>query len=89
MENILKNPGLRHLAENIFWQLSYEDLENCRLINQSSKKILKNQLFWRKKLIPQAGLFTKKNQPDWVKILINWPRASKRCRNPTNNLPFT
>ena len=70
MENILKNPGLQHLAENILWQLSYEDLENCRLVNQSSKKILENPLFWRKKLIPQAaGLFTKKNQSDWAKII--------------------
>ena len=35
MENILNNPGLIHLAEKIFWNLSFEDLKECRLINQS------------------------------------------------------
>ena len=41
-EKILSNPGLQHLAENIFWNLDYEDWEVCRGINQSSKRILDN-----------------------------------------------
>ena len=68
MENILKNPGLQHLAEVIFWKLNYEDLENCRLVNQSCKKILKNPMFWLKKLA-KRGLFSKKNHSDWAKII--------------------
>ena len=74
MENILKNPGLQHLAENIFLQLSYEDLEKCGLVNQASKKILENEnpIFWHKKLIRQAGLFSKnskKTQSVWAEII--------------------
>ena len=48
MEEILQNPGLQHIAEEIFWKLSYEDLENCRLVNQSCKQILENPMFWLK-----------------------------------------
>ena len=74
MENILKNPGLQHLAENIFLQLSYVDLEKCGLVNQASKKILENEnsIFWHKKLIRQAGLFSKnskKTQSVWAEII--------------------
>lgn len=35
LEKILYSPGLQHLAEKIFWNLSFEDLKECRLINQS------------------------------------------------------
>ena len=48
MENIINNPGLQHLAEKIFWNLNYNDLETCRLINGSCRKILDNPLFWIK-----------------------------------------
>ena len=44
LEKILNNPGLQHLAENIFDNLKYEDLEICRAINQSSKQILDHQM---------------------------------------------
>ena len=39
LEKILNNPGLVHLAENIFGNLP--DVEVCLHINQSSK-----QIFW-------------------------------------------
>ena len=51
MEKIINNPGLQHLAENIFLNLNSEDLKQCQLINQSASKILENPLFWMKKLI--------------------------------------
>ena len=35
LEKILYSPGLQHLAQKIFWNLSFEDLKECRLINQS------------------------------------------------------
>ena len=53
LEKILNNPGLQHLAENIFDNLKYEDLEICQGINQSSKQILDHQMkkpmFWLRK----------------------------------------
>ena len=67
MERILKNPGLQHLAENLFWNLNYEELENCRLINESSRHILDNPMFWIKKFI-RRGL-SKKNQADWTQAI--------------------
>ena len=63
MENFLKIPGLRHLAEDIFLNLNNNDLQICELINKSTKDILTNPLFWLKKFI-RRGL-SKKNQDDW------------------------
>ena len=42
MEEILRNPGLQHLAEEVFWNLDVEDLKICAHINQSCKQILQN-----------------------------------------------
>ena len=44
LEKILNNPGLQHLAENIFDNLNFEDLDICRGINQSSQQILDYQM---------------------------------------------
>ena len=49
LEKILNNPGLVHLAENIFGNLADEDAEICRDINRSSKQILDNPMFWLRK----------------------------------------
>ena len=43
METIFNNPGLQHLAEEVFWNLNAEDLKICAQINQSCKQILQNQ----------------------------------------------
>ena len=67
METILKSPGLAHLAECIFWNLDYDDLEVCRNINQSSKRILENPLFWLWKFV-QGGL-SKEYQKDWTNAI--------------------
>ena len=66
-ENVIRNPGLQHLAENIFSYLSYDDLKSCQLINRSSKSILANSRFWLQKLVHQG--MSKKNQNDWIKAL--------------------
>ena len=71
MENIINNPGLQHLAENIFLNLNYEDLKKCKLINQSTKEILENPMFWIKKLIP------KENQKDWIKVIESEKNSEK------------
>ena len=65
LENIINNPGLQHLAENIFSYLNYKDLESCQHINTSSKLILANPRFWLNRFI-QKGM-SKKNQIDWIK----------------------
>ena len=76
MENILNNRGLPHLVENIFLNLSYEDLEACQLINQSAKEILENPLFWVKKLI-QRGLSCE-NQKQWMKGIPSLVKNSEK-----------
>ena len=67
MENIIKNPGLQHLAEKIFWNLNYKDLETCRLINGSCRKILDNPLFWIKIFIHRG--MSKKYEMDWTSVI--------------------
>ena len=44
-ENVINNPGLQHLAENIFSYLYYKDLDACQLVNRSCRSILGNQNF--------------------------------------------
>ena len=73
MEKILKNPGLEHLAENIFGNLSCEDVEVCRGINQSSREILDNPMFW----LRQFGSLSKKNQKDWFKVIQSAKNSDK------------
>ena len=68
MENIINNPGLHHLAEEIFWNLNSDDLENCAQINESSNQILENPLFWMEKLV-RRGRLSKKNQDEWRKAI--------------------
>ena len=66
-QNIINNPGLLHLAENIFLNLGPEDLEKCQIINKSSNQILDNPIFWLMKF--GQGSLTKKNQEDWIKAI--------------------
>ena len=65
LENILNNPGLVHLAENIFGNLSDEKAEICRDINQSSKQLLGNPIFWLRKF----KSLSQENQKDWIKLI--------------------
>ena len=64
MEQFLENPGLVHLAENIFSNLNDADVEICRRnINQISKEILDNPMFWLRKF----GNLLQENQKYWIK----------------------
>ena len=65
MEKILNIPGLLHLAENIFGNLDHEKLEICGQINQSSKEILANPIFWLRKF----EALSKENHTDWIKVI--------------------
>ena len=67
---ILNNPGLQHLAENIFLNLEFEHLQMCQLLNQSSKQILdgpmfQDPMFWLKQF---KGL-SPENQNDWANVM--------------------
>ena len=60
LENFMKNPGLQHLAENIFLNLNYQTLETCTKVNETFQQFLNDPMFWVKRFI-QRGL-SKKNQ---------------------------
>ena len=64
LEILIENPGLKHLAENIFLHLNYKDLISFQIINRSSKVFLDNSRFWLKKLV-QRGL-SKQNEIKWI-----------------------
>ena len=64
MENILKNPGLQHIAETIFLNLDFVDLEISGMINWSCKQIMDNPLFWLRKFV-RKGVLSKENEKDW------------------------
>ena len=67
MENIIKNPGLQIIMENIFHNLDLEKLEICRFINDSSKQMLDDPMFWLREFI-QRGI-SKENQNSWIKAI--------------------
>ena len=70
MLNILNNPGLQHLVENIFFNLDVEHLQICGHLNQSSKLIFDGPMFqdpmyWLKQF---KGLSIE-NQNDWANVM--------------------
>ena len=76
LDNFLNNPGLQHLAREIFLNInSVNSLQACQEINQSSKQIFETPLFWLKKFV-QRGL-SKKNQEDWMKVIQSAKNSDK------------
>ena len=67
MESIINNPGLQHLAESIFDNLNFDDLEVCRGINKSAKQILDYQMEKPIFLLRKFRGLSKENQKDWTK----------------------
>ena len=76
MEKILNNPGLQHLAENIFLNLNSAGLKKCQPINQSASQILEKPMFWIKKCI-RNGL-SEENQNDWIKAIQSETNFEKK-----------
>ena len=76
METIINNPGLEHLAENIFLNLNYEYLKKCHLINKSAGQILDNPMFWIQELF-RKGL-SKENQKDWIESIQSETISGKK-----------
>ena len=71
LEKFMNIPGLQHLAENIFLNLKYRDLEACRLVKASFQLILdqlmENPLFWLERFL--LGEMSRKNYMDWLEII--------------------
>ena len=61
----MNNPGLQHLAENIFWNLHVEDLKICAQINQSCKQILQIPIFCLRKF----KYLSEENRKHWIKVI--------------------
>ena len=55
IENFIKAPGLKHLAEKILWNLNQKDLNACRGVNRTFQKCLDDPYFWLENL-KQLGL---------------------------------
>ena len=79
LDKILNNPGLTHLAENIFGNLNFQYLKICRGINKSSKQILDNQMDKLMFLLRTSIFcsFSKKNQRDWIKVIQSMKSSEK------------
>ena len=77
MEKILNNPGLQHLAENIFGNLNFEYLMVCRGINQSSKQILDYQMDKPMFLLRKFRGLSKENQKEWTKVIESEKNSEK------------
>ena len=73
LQNILNNPGLVHIAENIFGNFTEMDVEVCQGVNQSSKEILNNPMFWLRRF----RNLSKENQQDWIKVLQSVKTSKK------------
>ena len=56
LESLTKNPGLQHIAEEIFQNLDKHSLLKLRLVNSSWKGILDRPMFWYRKL-KRDGIF--------------------------------
>ena len=76
LENFINNPGLQHLAKEIFLNLNSVYLEKCQKINQSASQILENPLFWLEKFVWPHGL-SKDNQEDWRKTIQSVKNTDK------------
>ena len=76
MEKIINNPGLQHLAEKVFSNLELKDLEVCAMINQLSKQILDNPIFWLKKFVSRG--MSKKNETEWAKAIKSAIKYNKK-----------
>ena len=73
MENIITNPGLRHLAEKISLNLDVEQIKICGHVNQSFQQLIDDPLFWLRKFV---GL-SEGNKKYWIKVIQSLKTAEK------------
>ena len=73
MDEIINTPGLQHIIEMIFFNLDFEDLMNCQLVNKAVRQILDQwidvkPMSWLNKWRSNRGL-SEKNKLDWTRAL--------------------
>ena len=73
MDTFIRNLGLHHLVEEVFWNLDVEDLTKCAQINQSCKQILQNPIF----CLGKFKDLSKKNQNEWIKVIQSVKNSDK------------
>ena len=73
METILRNPGLQHLAEKVFWNLDIEELKICAKISQSCQQILQNPIF----CLGKFEHLSKKNKEEWIQVIQSVDNSDK------------
>ena len=66
MDTLTKNPGLQHIAEEIFLNLSLSDILKCSRVNESWKTILDKPHFWIQKRAQDPKF---KNKSAWKKLV--------------------
>ena len=78
LEKFINIPGLQHLAENIFMNLNYRDLEAFGSVKGNFQhfldQLMENPLFWMKKFV--RGGMSKKNETNWIEM-IQMTRGTK------------
>ena len=77
MDTILKNPGLQHIAEDIFLNLGENSLKKCINLNQNAMELINRPMFWFKKL-SQVKLFSKYIAP-WRELIC---KLNSKCKKP-------
>ena len=74
MEYIITNPGLQHIAENIFWNLDIEDLRICGYVNESCQQLcIEQSKFWLRKFVN----LSKDNKEKWNNIIQSMNNLDK------------
>ena len=66
MEVVTKNPGLQHIAEDIFNMLDKKSLVDCRSVNKSWMTVLNRPTFWMKK---SKSEMTPENFKSWEMLV--------------------
>ena len=67
MDLITKNPGLQHIAEEIFSNLDRNDLLQCQEVNEYWASILRNPWFWYNRMTQQTML-SQEHQKEWMEF---------------------
>ena len=66
MEKLTKIPGLQHIAETIFLNLTFGDILECTQVNESWKMLVDNPSFWLRKCSQNS---TFENISAWRKLI--------------------
>ena len=67
MDNLTKNPGLQHVAEEILLNLKIVTLDKCLKVNESWKNIINTPSFWLRKCLRGGKLM--KSKSAWEKVI--------------------